>query len=348
MQRLPARFQCGVNLGNSLDCFEEQGPGTETSWGNPPLSREIIHLFASSGFDMLRLPVTWDRHFDPATGAVDPVWMARVHQAVAWGVDEGMTVILNTHHEFRWLTPELSRLYDILPRYRRLWQHIANAFSDYGEELIFQGTNEPNLMGGENCAWGSGNPNVRASINAVNHTFVSAVRETGGSNASRWLCIPGLAARPLPDCMKDMIMPKDDRLIYTIHCYTPDRFVFSRKDAQDTPYFDESCARDVRGMFEDIRRYALPHGVPVMITEFGAVAKKYPGSDEWNTGDRKAFAQSFLSCANQLDIPCLWWDNNYLGTGDEYFGLFDREKGSCRFPDIVQVLTENKRRNAYD
>ena len=348
MQRLPEQFQCGINLGNSLDCFEEQRPGKETSWGNQPISREMIHLVASSGFDMLRLPVTWDRHFDPDTGKVDDSWMARVKEVVSWGMDEGMTVILKTHHEFRWLTPELSRLYDILPQYRRLWQHIAAAFSDCGDELLFQGTNEPNLMGGENCAWGSGNPNVRASINAINHTFVRTVRETGGNNARRWLCIPGLAARPLPDCMKDMIMPKDDRLIYTIHCYSPDRFVFSRKDEMDTPYLDESCVLEIREMFENIKRYALPHGVPVMITEFGAVAKKLPGTDEWNTRDRTVFVEAFLSCANSLDIPCLWWDNNYLGSGDEYFGLFDREKLTCRFPAIVKALTENKRRIGHD
>ena len=348
MQRLPKRFQCGINLGNSLDCFEEQGPGSETSWGNPPISRETIHLIASHGFDMLRLPVTWDRHFDPDTGEVDASWMARVREVVSWGVDEGMTVILNTHHEFRWLTPELGCLYDILPKYRRLWQRIAAAFSDYGDELIFQGSNEPNLMGGVNCAWGSGNPNVRASVNAINHTFVRTVRETGGNNARRWLCIPGLAARPLPDCIKDMIMPRDDRLIYTIHCYAPDRFVFSRNDERDTPFFDESCAHEMQAMFDDIRRYALPHGVPVMITEFGAVAKNLPGANEWNTRERVAFVEAFLSCANQLDIPCFWWDNNYLGSGDEYFALFDREKLTCRFPAIVEALTKNRRTGGHD
>ena len=347
MQRLPKHFGCGINFGNSLDCFEEQGPGSEISWGNPPITQETVRMFSSAGFDLLRLPVTWDRHFDPATGKVDASWLARVRQVSEWCLSEGMTVILNTHHEFRWLTPELSRLYEILPSYRRLWQHIADAFSDCGDALIFQGSNEPNLMGGENCAWGSGNPNVRSSINAINHTFVSTIREMGGNNARRWLCIPGLAARPLPDCMKDMIMPKDDHLIYTIHCYTPDHFVFSRKDEQDTPFFDEGCAREVRAMFEDIRRYALPHGVPVMITEFGAVAKKLPGSAAWNTRERVAFAETFLSCANELDIPCLWWDNNYLDSGDEYFGLFDREKLNCRFPEIVRVLVKYKRREEY-
>lgn len=343
--RLPAKWQRGYNLGNSLDCFNEQRNADETSWGNPVVTREQIHQLAEAGFDMLRLPVTWEENIGPAPDyMVDPIKMNRVKEVVRWGIDEGMTVMLNTHHEFRWLRADLALLSDILPVYRRLWQQIAEAFRDYGDELIFQGTNEPNQHGGENCDSGSGNPNARAAINAINHTFVRTVRESGGNNATRWLCIPNLAARPLPDCMKDMILPKDDRLIWTIHCYSPDRFVFSREDEYDTPFFDEKARDEVTVMFEDIRRYAVSSGVPVMLTEFGAVAKKLPDGEHWNTEERIRFLNHFLKCAKELDLPCFWWDNNYLETGDEAFGLFDREKGTCRFPEIVKVLTETSTR----
>lgn len=342
--KLPPNWKCGINLGNSLDCFASEGPGNETTWGNPVITREMVCMYADAGFDMLRLPVTWDGHFGPdPENVIDPEWMARVREVVQWAVDAGMTVILNAHHEFRWLRPELSNLSEILPRYRRLWQQIATEFRDFGEELILQGTNEPNLQGGENCESGSGNPNVRASINAINHTFVRTVRETGGNNAGRWLAVPNLAARPLPDCMKDMIMPDDPKVIYTIHSYVPDRFVFSRGDRSDTAFFDEKARDEVREMFEDIRRYALPKGHPIMITEFGAVAKKLPGSDEWNEEERVKFAEYFLECANELDIPCVWWDNNYLGGGDEYFRLFDRGDLICTFPKLANCLVANGR-----
>ena len=330
MVSLPANWKAGINLGNSLDCFEENGPGTETSWGNPVITREMIRMLAASGFDMLRVPVTWDGHFDILSNCkLERNWLHRVQEIVGWGLDEGMTVVLNTHHEFRWLRPELSLLSDVLPVYRDLWKNIAEAFRDFGPDLVFQGSNEPNLMGGENCAWGSGNRNVRSSINALNHTFVRTVRETGGANADRWICIPGLAARPLPDCMKDMIMPKDDRLIYTIHCYVPDRFVFSRQNSLDTPFFDEKAQEEVASMFDDICRFALPHDCPIMITEFGAVAKRLPDSHEWNTADRVRFVEYFLTKAAEMNIPCFWWDNNYLDRKDEYFGLFDRQSLRC-------------------
>ncbi len=339
MQPLPFPFCCGINLGNSLDCFSDDDVPDETSWGNPRISEAFIRLLADSGFRLLRLPVTWGDHCSTDEFTVDPAWMDRVEQVVRWSLDAGMTMILNTHHEFRWLTPELSRLADVLPKYRFLWQQIAERFQGYDHRLVFQGTNEPNLMGGENCAWGSGNRNVRASINAVNHTFVRTVRESGGQNRDRWLCVPCLAARPLPDCMRDMILPRDERLIFTVHCYTPDRFVFSRGDAYDTPFFDAKARDEVAAMFEDIRRYGLSLGAPMMITEFGAVSKKLPGSSAWNTAERLRFLQFFLKTAREMGIPCVWWDNNYLETGDEAFALFDRGTCACRFPELVKALT---------
>ncbi len=92
-------------------------------------------------------------------------------------------------------------------------------------------------------------------------------------------------------------------------------------------------------MFEDIRRYGLSHGVPMMITEFGAVAKRLPGSGEWNTGERIRFARCFLQAARSMNMPCVWWDNNYLESGDEAFALFDRGSLTCRFPELVRALT---------
>lgn len=339
MNQLPNGWHSGINLGNSLDCFCEGRPGDETDWGNPRVTREQIRMLADAGFDMLRLPVTWDGHFDPDRDCLlEKAWLDRVQEIVGWGLAEGMTVVLNTHHEFRWLRPELSLLSDVLPVFCMLWKRIGEAFRDFDSRLVLQGTNEPNLMGGENCAWGSGNRNVRAAVNALNHTFVRAVRETGGGNAQRWLCVPGLAARPLPECLTDMILPEDEHLIWTIHCYVPDRFVFSRKDARDTAMFDREAEQEVAAMFEDIQRFALPQGKPVMITEFGAVAKQLPDSSRWNTEERVRFVEVFLEHASALGIPCFWWDNNYLGSGDEYFALFDREKLICRFPEIVRAL----------
>jgi endoglucanase len=339
-----AQFGCGINLGNSLDSFKDGATDTETCWGNPRTTREMVQMFAKDGFDILRLPVTWGAHMD-TEGTVNPQWMARVREVVDWSLDAGMKVILNVHHDNPWLHPELSTLCDVLPRYRRLWQQIATKFAAYGDELLFQGTNEPNLINGENCNEGSGNRNVRAAINAINHTFVRTVREMGGNNATRWLCVPGLAARPLPDCLRDLILPKDDRLILTIHSYVPDRFVFSRGNQHDTAFFDEKARDELREMFSDIKCYAVPHGLPIMITEFGAVAKLLPDHQTHNDGERARFVEEYMQCANEMGIPCVWWDNNYFDNGgDEYFGIYDRATLTCHSPAVVEAIQNMARK----
>lgn len=340
MKAALSQYKCGINLGNSLDAFKDGAADTEICWGNPRITKDIVRMYADAGFDLLRLPVTWGAHMGPAPEyAVDPAWMARVREVVLWALDAGMAVILNVHHDNPWMRPELSSLVDTLPKYRRLWQQITAAFADIGDELLLQGSNEPNLINGENCNEGSGNRNVRAAINAFNHTFVRTVREAGGNNAKRWLCIPGLAARPFPDCLRDMIIPKDDRLIFTVHSYVPDRFVFSRGTQDDTAYFDGKARDEVREMFLDIQRFALPYNLPIMMTEFGAVAKRMPDGKTINDAERVKFVKAFIECANELGIPCVWWDNNYFAEGgDELFGLFNRKTLTCNSPAIVKAM----------
>ena len=129
MIKLPLDMKCGINLGNSLDAFKEGTDDTEICWNNPRTTKPMIQMFADAGFDTLRLPVTWGSHMGAGPDwIVDAMWMDRVEQVVNWGLEIGMTVILNTHHEFDWLKPELSQLVDILPRYQRLWQQIAERF----------------------------------------------------------------------------------------------------------------------------------------------------------------------------------------------------------------------------
>ncbi len=80
-----------------------------------------------------------------------------------------------------------------------------------------------------------------------------------------------------------------------------------------------------------------------MITEFGAVAKMPPDGVTRNDAERIKFIESFLAHAKKLDIPCIWWDNNYIASGDEFFGLFDRETLTCHSPEIVKALLDSAR-----
>ena len=58
----------GWNLGNSLEC-----PKSETEWGNPRNTREMIHAVRETGFNAIRIPVRWINHVtDESTMVIDP------------------------------------------------------------------------------------------------------------------------------------------------------------------------------------------------------------------------------------------------------------------------------------
>ena len=72
-------------------------------------------------------------------------------------------------------------------------------------------------------------------------------------------------------------------------------------------------------------------GVPVLITEFGAVSKE-------NEKDRAEWASAFLKKAEGFGMRALWWDNGGEFLPDEKlgyyndFGLYDRFGDRWMFP----------------
>lgn len=337
MQETISNWGIGINLGNSLDAI-----GGETAWNNPPTTREMIHMFAQAGFDMLRIPVTWAGHFGPAPAfAVDPAWMDRVQQVVDWALEEGLRVILNTHHEQHvWMPVELKALRETIPPFAALWKQIAERFAGYDDMLVFQGMNEPRL---ENDVdeWNGATPDVRAAVNALNATFVDVVRHSGGNNAHRWLCIPTAGAQITTPGLKDLIIPRDDRLIVTVHSYKPQAFGLQNDITGSTPYFGAEGEAVLDEAFAMLKAFRADHPtVPVMVTEHGAVSKVIGPNDERNDADRIRYEKAFLSRAAALGIPCIYWDNNYYSAGDEWFGLFDREKLKCNTPKMLEAMLD--------
>ena len=136
-----ASLKRGWNLGNTFDAF-----GGETGWGNPRTTREMIDFVAQAGFDVLRVPVTWKENMGAAPNyRLNANFLLRVREVIQWGLDAGMTVILNTHHEGEWLKPSTEYLDKIEPRFIALWRQIAEYFGDMDERLMFEGMNEPRL-----------------------------------------------------------------------------------------------------------------------------------------------------------------------------------------------------------
>ena len=182
----------GWNLGNSLDATGNDY-NSETSWGNPVVTKELIDAVREAGFDAVRIPTTWFNHSDSDLN-VDDAWFERVHEVVDYAYNQGMYVILNVHHE-NWNDPYEDSYKAASKKLKNLWKQIANEFKDYGSRLIFEGMNEPRWRN-TNFEWNGGNSEGRSVVNKLNADFVKAVRSTGGNNKYRALMIPTYAALP--------------------------------------------------------------------------------------------------------------------------------------------------------
>lgn len=322
---LVSRMKIGWNLGNTLDATGGTGLDSETSWGNITTTKANIDTVRAAGFNVLRVPVSWGNHLDDQYN-IDPAWLDRVQEVVDYGYENGMFVILNTHHE-EWYMPRPENLDHDLAELEALWKQIAERFNEYGERLIFEGVNEPRLRG-DGVEW-TGNDSAREIVNKYAETFVKTVRATGGNNADRILMVSPYAASSAEENQAALRLPEDrGKLIVSVHAYSPYSFAL---DVHGTA--DYSSDSEIRYVFDTLKKTFLDRGIPVVIGEFGAVNKN-------NIEARLKWAREFLATAKQSGVPCLWWDNGLTNSDGENFGLLDRGNNTWYFPALTQTLTE--------
>lgn len=83
---LVKEMKLGWNLGNTLDASQPTWTKVtdavkfETSWGNVQTTQEIIDTVKAAGFNVVRIPVTWDVHIGDAPDyTIQPEWIGRAH-----------------------------------------------------------------------------------------------------------------------------------------------------------------------------------------------------------------------------------------------------------------------------
>ncbi|MBR1739254.1 MAG: glycoside hydrolase family 5 protein [Ruminococcus sp.] len=323
---LVAQMTTGWNLGNTLDATGGNGVDSETSWlPNKVKTDEImIKMVKEAGFNTIRIPVSWGNHMDE-NYQVDPAWMDRVQEVVNYGYDNGMFVILNTHHE-EWYMPKKSSVDHDLEELAALWTQIAERFKGYDEHLIFEGVNEPRLRG-EGAEW-TGTSEARDIVNLYAKTFVETVRATGGNNADRCLMVTPYAASSSSMNMQALEIPeKSDKIIVSIHAYLPYSFAL---DTKGTDVYDPNDS-SIPDLFYNIDNNFLSQGIPVIIGEYGSVNKD-------NIDDRVQCMTDYLTLAKQYGVPCIWWDNYARIGNGENFGLLNRAEYDWYFPELIAVV----------
>jgi endoglucanase len=281
----------GYNLANLFDCYstseEIKTPDEQiTLWGNSAPNKQLFIFLKKSGFKTIRFPITW-MHFMDDSGKVNPLWMSRVKEVVKWIIDANMYCIIDIHNdaiEGNWLSKGIASK----NKYKYLWEQIANEFKDFDDEyLLFEALNVGDYKIDGNYDY--------KTLYDLTQTFVDSVRNSGGKNKERLLVLAGADKDIDLTCSTDYIIPKDpsNKLAISVHYYFPstftlesDRNPWSYTVGSEvhiipplTKWGDEGHYNDMIKHFDNLKRFYIDKGIPVIITEVGVVTEELKDID---------------------------------------------------------------------
>lgn len=339
----------GWNLGNTLE-----PPSGEGTWNNPAVTQSMINSVADAGFNTIRIPVAWDSHANQSTYEINASWLTRVREVVDWSLAADLTVVLNTHWDGGWFENNIGSSVDptINAKVDAYWTQIATTFAGYDDRLLFAAANEPNVQ----------NASEMSTLMTYYQTFVDAVRDVGGTNASRWLVLQGPYTNIDATFSMMNTLPNDptaDRLTVEVHYYDPWQFAGLEQDQNwgDMFYFwgddYESSTQTNRNanhseeshlvtQLQKMNTKFVSQGVPVILGEFGAMNRTgnsdLSGSElDLHLESRLHYHQLIAETANSLGIAPFYWDNGHTGMNGS--GIFNRFNETVFDQDTVDVLT---------
>jgi endoglucanase len=282
----------GWNLGNTLDATGDWIKGTsvhdyETAWGNPVTTKAMFDGIKASGFNSMRIPVSWSNMMGPDY-TINKELMARVEEVAQYGLDNDMYVIIDIHWDGGWISKFPTAYDESMKKYKAVWNQIAHHFKDYSDHLIFESLNEE---GSFNDLWNArgGMPNQKDKayeiLNTINQEFTDLVRASGGKNERRYLLIAGYATdvnRTVDPAFK---MPRDPvaHSMVSVHYYSPPTFAILEKDASwGKAAYTWGAPAEVQAVKTDLlplKERFLDKGIPVVMGEFAVdAANKDPDS----------------------------------------------------------------------
>jgi endoglucanase len=176
-----ANINPGWNVGNTLDAIE-----TEGSWNNPPVVAATFDDIKKSGYNGVRVPVTWAYHMTSQSPdwTVDPVWLQRVSDVMDMITSRGLYAIVNVHHDSTtWadLTKASTNGTMVEERMYKLWYQIGKKLACKNSKVAFEPINE---IPGTTAEHG-------AIVNKLNNIFLQAINDAGGYNPKRVVTLVG-------------------------------------------------------------------------------------------------------------------------------------------------------------
>ncbi len=284
--QLASKIKLGFNLGNSMEAYGCT-PASETCWGNPKISPQLIKLIKDKGFDAVRLPVSWNQYANQDNAEISAAWLDHVKQIVQYCVDNGLYVIVNIHWDGGWLeksfTKDKQTQAGVNAKQKAFWEQIATKLRAFDEHVMFASANEPDASTADEIA----------ALESYHQTFVDAVRSTGGKNAYRALIVqaPRTNINAAYDDWKKL--PSDSasgRLMVEVHEYDPYNFAIMGKDeswgkmsyywgknfhSTTDPDRNSTWGEEdyLDAQFSKMKTKFVDQGVPVVIGEFAATLR---------------------------------------------------------------------------
>lgn len=341
----------GWNLGNQLEA-SSGGLPSETCWGNPEITKELIDTVKVQGFKTVRIPVSYlDMIGDGPDYKIDTDWLDRVQEVVDYVVNNDMFAIVNMHgdgyytvdHSWLLCAEDDDKQTEIKDKYGKVWTQIADRFKDYDQHLIFESMNEE-----FNNDYGKPDANAYENINAYNQIFVDSVRATGSNNEKRWLLLPGWNTNIDYTAGDDynFKIPTDNgckadgkRIMISVHYYDPFNFTIDENKTAKTQWgkyavknYDNWGQEDyVDSQMALLNEKFVSQGYPVVIGEFGAQDKteKFADYNEF----RRYWSEYLIKAAKKNGVVCVYWDNGY--NGNKGFGIINRFDYTITQPDLI-------------
>ncbi len=353
--QIAAKIKLGTNIGNTLEAYGCATP-SETCWGNPMVSEAYVKLIKDSGFDAVRIPVSWDQYANQETAEISAAWLDRVKQVVQYAVDNGLYVIVNIHWDGGWLENQFSKaLADknlgpvtdemraaINAKQKAFWEQIATKLRDFDEHVMFASANEPNAETQQDIA----------DLEGYHQTFVDAVRSTGGKNAYRVLIVQAPRTN-IDAAFSDWNnMPSDTatgRQMAEVHFY-PFNFTIMNKDEtwgkmayywgngyHSTTDLERNATWGeedyVDSQFAMMKTKFVDHGIPVVLGEYAVILRtQLTGDDLALHRASRAYYYEYVTrkALENGMLPFVW----EVG----YNGLFDRNTPAIADQQVYDAL----------
>ena len=306
-------FRRGINLGNMLES------PNEGEWGvhyNP----KFFPAIKQRGFDFIRLPVGWGNHLVVKNNSdiinISKSFNDRVKEIVDEALKNDLGVVINIHHYNDMdENPEKNadRLYQI-------WRIISEQYQNYPANVVFEIFNEPHDKL-DTKTW-----------NQYQNECIKIIRKTNPTrkivvSAGDWGGIGG---------MKDLILPDDENLIFSFHCYDPFNFTHQGADwSSGEGGMDQHLGtqwtgsdfekRNLENSFRAVKAWSETTGLPVLMGEFGAYEKAPMES-------RVRWTNYMRETAEYYGFAWSYWE---FCAG---FGIYDQNSGEF-FEDLANALT---------